>query len=146
MLIKFPIHGEPQGKERPRFKRLNNKVIAFTPSSTKNYEEKIRKDYSENIRHKFPKDIPIEVAIIAYYKIPNDTSKIKREKMLSGEILPVKRPDGDNIIKTILDALNGTAFHDDSQVFKIKFEKRYGEVPMALVTLVDAGVDIVNKY
>ena len=36
--------------------------------------------------------------------------------MLGGEIMPTKRPDGDNVIKVVLDALNGVAFHEDGQV------------------------------
>lgn len=37
------------------------------------------------------------------------------------------KPDCDNIIKIILDALNGIAFKDDNQVSELQIEKRYGQ-------------------
>ena len=45
--------------------------------------------------------------------------------MLSGLISPTKKPDVDNVIKIILDALNGFAWHDDSQVVNLQIEKKY---------------------
>ncbi len=55
--------------------------------------------------------------------------------MLNGEILPTKRPDGDNIIKVILDALNGFVYHDDAQICKIYFTKKYAEKPETKVLI-----------
>ena len=40
--------------------------------------------------------------------------------MLSGEIVPTKKPDIDNIAKVILDGLNKLAFKDDNLVSKIE--------------------------
>ena len=36
-----------------------------------------------------------------------------------------KKPDIDNIAKSILDAMNGFVFKDDNQVAKISIEKRF---------------------
>jgi Holliday junction resolvase RusA-like endonuclease len=38
-----------------------------------------------------------------------------------------KKPDADNIGKLVLDALNGVAYKDDSQVFSIEVEKIWAE-------------------
>ena len=54
--------------------------------------------------------------------------------MLSGQIRHTKRPDIDNISKIVMDALNGIAWHDDSQVISILARKQYAE---------EAGVDVV---
>lgn len=43
--------------------------------------------------------------------------------MLNDEVLPTKKPDYDNIIKVILDALNGVVYHDDSQVYRVYLKK-----------------------
>ena len=48
---------------------------------------------------------------------------------------PTKKPDSDNIIKIILDALNGVCYHDDSQICKIYFEKKYSEIPKVEITI-----------
>lgn len=36
---------------------------------------------------------------------------------------PNKKPDIDNIVKIILDAMNGIAFKDDTQITKLNVEK-----------------------
>ena len=45
--------------------------------------------------------------------------------MLNDIISPTKKPDIDNIVKSILDALNKFAYYDDNLVCKIEVEKRY---------------------
>lgn len=47
----------------------------------------------------------------------------------------LRKPDTDNIIKSILDPLNGVAYKDDSQVCKISGLKIYGEEPRVEVTI-----------
>ena len=47
--------------------------------------------------------------------------------MLDNKVSPTKKPDIDNIAKSILDAMNKFIIHDDNQVSKISIEKRYGE-------------------
>jgi Holliday junction resolvase RusA-like endonuclease len=83
------------------------------------------------------------VEITAFYPIPNSASKKLQKEMLNGEIKPTTRPDSDNVIKIILDALNGVAFHDDAQVCKILFEKKYGEIPKVCVKIKNLEVNNV---
>ena len=45
--------------------------------------------------------------------------------MLDNKISPTKKPDIDNIIKIILDAMNKMAFRDDCQITKLEVEKKY---------------------
>lgn len=78
---------------------------------------------------KFQKDEPLEISILALFPIPQHTSKRLRELMLNGDILPTKKPDSDNVIKVILDALNGVAYHDDAQICRVYFDKMYAENP-----------------
>ena len=46
--------------------------------------------------------------------------------MLENNISPTKKPDIDNIVKIILDAMNKFAFKDDTQITKLEVEKKYG--------------------
>ena len=81
---------------------------------------------------KYPRYETLEGRIIikieAYFEPPKSTSKKQTEQMLENKISPTKKPDIDNIIKIVLDALNKMAFRDDSQVTKIEVEKIYGPV------------------
>lgn len=55
--------------------------------------------------------------------------------MLDGEILPLKKPDMDNIVKVIADALNSVAYQDDSQVVLVKAKKVYSALEGVDVTI-----------
>ena len=127
--------GTPKGKQRPRVCRINGRSITYTPKQTVAYENQIRSIYSKVANFKFARHVPLEVAVLAFFAPPKSVSQKVRALMLNGEILPTKRPDGDNVIKVVLDALNGVAFHDDGQVCKIYFEKMYAETPEVRVLI-----------
>lgn len=55
--------------------------------------------------------------------------------MLNGEISYIKKIDSDNLAKSILDALNGVAYDDDSQVCLLIVQKLYAEVARVEVIL-----------
>ncbi len=135
MQIGFTLSGNPMGKERPRMYYKNGRTYTYTPEKTRAYENNIRTSYLKTIRHKFPKGVPLEVNIIAFYPVPKRVNQTVKKAMLNGDILPTIRPDGDNIIKIILDALNKVAFYDDSQICKINFTKRYGLIPKVVIKL-----------
>ena len=78
---------------------------------------------------KFDENSQLELFVKAYYKIPKSASKKKRMAMLSEEIRPTKKPDGDNILKAVADALNGVCYKDDKSIVKMSIEKFYSDVP-----------------
>ena len=126
--IEFTVPGEPQGKGRPKFARRGKYVSVRTPEKTKAYENAIQAAYlqqCDNVR--FPEGCQLELRVTAYFKIPKSAGKKKREIMLLGEVRPTKKPDGDNILKAVADALNGVAYKDDACVVKMEIEKYYGE-------------------
>ena len=53
--------------------------------------------------------------------------------MRDGEILPQKKPDIDNVVKIIMDALNGAAYKDDKQVVSVFESKFYDDDPKVIV-------------
>lgn len=146
-LINFIIVGEPMGKGRPRFSTRNGYVRTHTPKETMNYETKVVFSYKErNKGMAFEPNEMIRAKIVAYFLIPKghyrfhkktNTTDLdtKGQAMLEGKILPTKKPDCDNIAKIILDALNGIAYHDDSQVVELTVEKRYSENARVYVEL-----------
>ena len=48
-----------------------------------------------------------------------------------------KKPDADNILKAISDALNGIVYRDDSQVCDCSVVKLYSKNPRVEVSIVD---------
>lgn len=132
-MIKFNIPGTPQGKARAR----TTKFGSYTPYKTVLYENYIKLCYQQVSNH--ISDKPLEVYISAYYEPTKSTSKKDRQKMLEGLIKPTKKPDIDNIAKVILDALNGVAYKDDTQVILLQVEKYYCDHSGVTVNIAEVG-------
>ncbi len=135
MRAKFCIHGDPQGKGRPRFSTVCGHVHTRTPDETVLYENLVKTEYRQQVGVKFPDDAMLDVRIFAYYPIPKSASKRKRQAMLERKIRPTKKPDWDNVGKVICDSLNGIAYRDDAQVVDSMVRKFYGEDPKVVVTI-----------
>lgn len=123
MTCDFEVEGKPVGKGRPRFKRMGNFVQTYTPEATKDYEKLVRLRFQNAggvITNK-----PVKIEITAFFSPPKSTRKQQKAEMLANKILPMKKPDADNIAKIVLDALNKIAYVDDSQVIELVVKKRY---------------------
>lgn len=129
----FFVEGKPQGKARPRFSQKSH--TTYTPKSTADYEKRIRNAFREfqGEWQKLPADCYAYVKIRAQYPIPQSWSKRKKKEAIAGLIVPTTKPDGDNILKVVLDALNGLAYEDDRQVVKMGIIKVYGVNPGLMV-------------
>ena len=57
--------------------------------------------------------------------------------MYRNVIRPTKKPDVDNVAKSILDSLNGMAYKDDSQVVECIVRKWYADEPKVKVKLME---------
>lgn len=134
-MIYFNVYTEPVAKGRPRFTRTGH---AYTPKTTREYEEEIKFAFlsaNEGETIMYPKDVPLTVRATFAKSIPKSYSKKKREACLSGEILPTGKSDLDNYLKAVLDALNGVAFADDSQIVSTFAEKIYSEKPYVRIAI-----------
>lgn len=129
----FFVEGKPRGKARPQFSRKSHTV--YTPKNTADYEKRIRSAFREcqGEWQKLPADCYACVRIQAQYSIPKYWSKRKKKEAIAGLIVPTTKPDGDNILKVVLDALNGLAYEDDRQVVKMGIIKVYGVNPGLMV-------------
>jgi Holliday junction resolvase RusA-like endonuclease len=133
--LKIIIPGEAKGKARPRMSTKTG--IAYTPRETVLYENWVKECYCISKYKKHLKGA-IKAEIKVYMSIPKSVSKKKREEMIEGKIRPTKKPDVDNIIKIILDSLNGLAYDDDKQIVDCSISKWYGENPRVEVILEEA--------
>lgn len=120
MKITFTVPGKPQGKGRPRFTKNGR---TYTPEKTAEYEALIKRMYLLQGGKLF--EGAVKLSILILYPIPKSTTKKDRELMVSGSILPTKKPDGDNVEKAVADALNKVAYLDDSQIIEAKWQKIY---------------------
>lgn len=82
---------------------------------------------------RFREGVPLTVYIEARFAIPKSTPK-KRLSEMDGALF-MGRPDCDNIAKSVLDALNGVAFADDSQVVSLAVVKKRAPTASVFVSM-----------
>lgn len=138
MKVRFTVPGQPVGKGRPRFSRSGGRP--YTPKRTADYEKLVREEYERQCGGlKFEKGIPLDMRVTAYFQIPKSVSKRKKQAMSERRIRPVTKPDLSNVLKAVEDALNGIAYHDDSQLTDVSCRKYYGEEPRVTIIIQEAG-------
>lgn len=113
------IHGKPQSKQRPRFSRGR----VYTPSNTLKFENEVKNAYKKSGEKLF--EGAIKINGISYFAIPKSYSNKDRKRIKDRNLLVTKKPDIDNLMKAVLDGLNGVAYKDDSQIVEINWKKEY---------------------
>lgn len=138
-MIKFTYHGEAVGKGRPRVTARGGKFAhAYTPKRTKDFEDAIRFEFMAGNCEQMPvykREQALKAEVTIGVSIPQSYSKKKQSLCRSRFIVPNKRPDIDNILKAVFDALNGYAFEDDAQITMLKAEKVYADEPYVEVMI-----------
>ena len=134
----FVCEGAPTPKGRPRFTARRGFVQAYTPTETENAEKKIREKSSaamKNSGNLEPTKLPVKISVNFFLPIPKSFSKKKTEECLSGVVMPTSRPDLDNYLKLILDAMNGVVYVDDSQIVELLATKIYSGYACTVVNI-----------
>jgi len=134
MSIAFLIPGQPQGKGRPRATTINGHARMYTPAKTRGYEAEVWEAYRKAGGGML--DGNLSMTIKAYREIPKSWNKQRRQD--AAMKFCDTKPDIDNIVKVICDALNGVAFKDDAQVVEVKAQKRWG-LPHVYVAIERVG-------
>ena len=81
---------------------------------------------------------PIHLAVIFFMPIPKSMS-IRKQRDTRG--WHTYKPDLDNLIKLVLDSMNGVVFKDDSQICQIIAMKGYGETARTELTVTENLAD-----
>lgn len=139
--IRFVVDGPPVGKGRPRFRVITAKstgrsfVNTYTPKESSSYENLVKLSYRRSYGGPPHAEGPVGVGITAFFPIPKSWPKWKKETAGSGLVRTETKPDVDNILKAILDGLNGVAYSDDKQVYLRNCDKFYSLTPRVEVIL-----------
>lgn len=112
---------EPKPKGRPRFSKASG--VAYTPKETRSAEAELRWHIEKELRtnHQGLKDgeVLFEGALTAILQF-----KCSRPASVRRLFHTVK-PDLDNLVKLVFDALNKRVFRDDSQITEMRVSKEY---------------------
>lgn len=93
-VVAFVVQGKPQGKQRPR---LGKSGCVYTPAATRRYERSIAWAATAGRPRGWRLSGAVSVEVACYFP----DARIR---------------DVDNVLKAVLDGMNGVAYHDDSQV------------------------------
>jgi Holliday junction resolvase RusA-like endonuclease len=135
-MIEFTVYGIPCAKGRARHTRAG---ITFTPAKTRNEESNFRAQAINSHKPNKPLNGSILLEVCFYMPIPSSASKKLKQAMQDGCERPTKKPDLDNLVKLVKDALNGVYWQDDKQVISLKAEKFYSEQPRTEVRIIEMG-------
>jgi Holliday junction resolvase RusA-like endonuclease len=125
--ISLTVLEEPVAKPRPRARNFGGRISVYTPTAAKEAEHRIRQQWrAEGFNETLYG--PLRVILTAFVSRPQYHYRSGRNGALLRPFAPAwpaVKPDLDNYIKTVLDALNGVAWKDDAQVIDISASKRY---------------------
>lgn len=125
-MIKLQIYGDPVPQGRPRAFRRGNFIGMYDPEKSRDWKNSIK---LQAIAQKAP--------MLAGALSMTIQFMLKRPKTLPKKVIHhVKKPDVDNLVKAVKDALRGICYQDDSQIVTLKADKAYAAVcPGVLVEI-----------
>lgn len=124
-MIKFEVLGEPKALKRHRM----GKGFNFDPSKND------KSDFlwmSKKYAPPTPLDQPLKVILRFNFPRPKahfGTGKNSGILKVNAPLFHTARPDADNLIKFVLDALNSIYWRDDSVIAELEVVKVYSDKP-----------------
>lgn len=126
------IPGPPVGKQRARVTSFG----AYTPPKTRAKETEI--GWLAKATGCTPITGACHLHVAITVEPPASWSRAKRAEAHSGRLFPTSKPDLDNCVKLIADALNGIAWLDDKQLIQVIATKIYGPVAQTVIGWAEA--------
>ena len=139
MTLYFRVDGTPISKARARVLRSGR---SYTPARTKAAEDKIAIFAKQAMMGKWvTTDKPVNLILTFVMPRPKNhyRSNGKVKPQFAG-LTHIIRPDLDNMVKLVKDALNGIAWKDDSQIVSLNAVKIYEHNQGEAHTEINIGV------
>lgn len=110
------VGGEPVAQGRPKFSTKDGVFRTYDPPKSREYKHFVRLVAIRKMGRNKPLEGPLSLSVRVYRSIPTSWSQKKQREALEGVLLPVTKPDLENICKGATDALEGVVFRNDSQI------------------------------
>jgi len=141
--ISFTIPGRIAGKARGRAVADKfGRITVYTAKKTRSHEALVRHFAAQAMRGVAKMEGPVELHVNMWLNPPPSWSKKKRgiTKWITG------KPDCDNVLKLLSDAMNHIVYTDDLQIARVSFVRRYTMVPehiyVRVQTLDEGALDV----
>jgi Holliday junction resolvase RusA-like endonuclease len=140
--IRFVIPGRVGGKGRPRATIRGGHAAVYTPAKTASMEQMVRGFGAAAMAGQPLLEGPLHLSVVVNLTKPVSWSK----KKAAATVHPTGKPDLDNVVKLIGDALNGVIWQDDSQIASLHIARRFvhgcGESTEIFVHCMTLGAEI----
>jgi Holliday junction resolvase RusA-like endonuclease len=140
-MFRFVLSGNPIPQKQTRFSCRGGFPRAYDPS--KKDLEMIQwqiKPFAPNE----PLMGPISLTICFFMPIPKSTSRAKVDMMMRRVILPISKPDEDNLAYIVTNALKKIVYNDDSQICEKHVYKVYDTMPRTEIIV--KTIQTAEKY
>lgn len=128
-------HIEPMGAVRMTGR---GKYVKDNAKRYLEYKKVIYFEVLQQLKHKYnPIDAAIGVNIVFKMPIPSSWSEKKKQEHM--DKLHTKKPDIDNLVKGLFDAVNGLLWVDDNRVANMMVSKVYSDNPGIEMTVEPIG-------
>jgi len=134
--LRFFVTGEPVPWARAR--RRGNRY--FTPQKQKAHMERVAMLALHAVaEHETSRkewwELSVEVEVIGRFSPSKSWPQWKKKAALAGTVLHRKKPDADNLVKLVKDALSGVIWRDDSLVVDQIGRKRFSDAATTEIIL-----------
>lgn len=124
-ITRFAIAGDPVAWARPRF----NNGRAFTADRQRGAKDSLSWAIAMGWgKPKIPRETPVSLCVEFVFRAA--------KKKDIGQLRP-RRPDIDNLLKLVMDAMQGVVFEDDGQIADVRVMKRWGETSETRIEIVE---------
>lgn len=121
--VRIEIPGVPVAQGRGRAVRFGNSVRVIDPSKSRSWKGAAQVHMLAALRSAgvyTPLDVPLAVEVVAWWPRPKSLPK----RVGTEWYWKPSRPDGDNVLKAVMDAGIGVCWTDDSLIVSALVEKR----------------------
>ena len=143
MKYKIDITGEPKGQPRPRAfaRKMGNKYVArmYHPDTADDWRKAVMMACRDALQHDWsgPSRAPFAVRMQFFFTRPKSHFTSKGALNPRAPASHTKRPDIDNLVKAVMDAVTDTElfWFDDSQVVELLVSKSWSMESRCLLEL-----------
>jgi len=135
MKIELTVLGEPKSQKRHRSTKVGGFIRQYDPSSAD------KGDFLSIVQSQAPQQpftTPVSLFITFYFTRPKSHFRTGTNSHVLKPTAPLYhtgKPDIDNCIKFIMDALNKVYWKDDGQVYSCRVLKYYDDKPRTELTI-----------
>lgn len=141
-MIEFTIPGRPKAWQRavPFVDKRTGRMIKATPKDMQAAQKDVATLCRFAMRTAKPMTGAVRLELLFVYAIPPSWPAWKKAAAKEGKVWKTSRPDVDNLVKLVMDALNDIAWRDDCQIVRLSPGKRYGSPERTEVRITELDV------